>query len=780
MASYPHLNLAQAEQRQRFVLFAGAYVLVWLLTWYSAQVFETLGVVSLWYLPAGLRFFCLFFLGWLGLALEVFTSVVLLVLQFFLADARPAAASTLAFLFEQLYNALAFPCAYALVVLPLRWRLGAVLDFARAEHGVLFVGAALLASSLSAAAGVAGLVYHGTIAPSQASEVLTSWMTGDFIGAITLAPLLLVLLLPRVRHFIKRGGWRPAHQQPGRMGFGRMALLTALMVLTALVLVLGVPRLLGVNHQSPTVALLLLLPLAAVTLRFNLRGAVLAILLLDSGLVLLVALLSQREWALQYQLEMISIALVGIWLGGAVEARNQLVLQLRDFSSVSNDLLWEVDRDGVLSIKGRLANQIVFAPGSDWRSLLEPVAQPQMAALEQALGQRQAFANLQFSLVSGMQTPRWMSFNGTPLWDESGEYVGYRGTASDISDAVKVKALMESYNQQLVQEVAQRTAELHRMNAELVFKEQHVRILLAAAPVGVLELDEGGHCHYLNATCSALSGRSLEQAQGMHLLDFVDAQDRERVALAWNERQHLEAAQSLEFRLSPSQTWCAAYWIKFQQAQDQGARTIVILADSTQQHQQAERLWAMAHTDVLTGLPNRNLFMDRCTQTLTMARRREMGAAVLWIDLDGFKAVNDSLGHAAGDVLLQQVAQRLKSRVRDSDTVARIGGDEFAVVMADLDSAQAAEQVAQELVQSLRTAFDLPQGVVHISASIGIALYPLHAESVEALMRFADIAMYGAKHAGKDQLLVWSEGLPVPGDSASGFAALSGLSPAAS
>jgi diguanylate cyclase (GGDEF)-like protein len=129
-------------------------------------------------------------------------------------------------------------------------------------------------------------------------------------------------------------------------------------------------------------------------------------------------------------------------------------------------------------------------------------------------------------------------------------------------------------------------------------------------------------------------------------------------------------------------------------------------------------------------------------------------AAVLWIDLDGFKAVNDKLGHAAGDALLQQVAQRLKTRIRDSDTLARIGGDEFAVVMSDVQNSVAVALVANALVASLNDPFNLPQGVAHISCSIGVALYPEQALTVETLIQCADMAMYTAKHAGKNQVQI--------------------------
>jgi len=181
----------------------------------------------------------------------------------------------------------------------------------------------------------------------------------------------------------------------------------------------------------------------------------------------------------------------------------------------------------------------------------------------------------------------------------------------------------------------------------------------------------------------------------------------------------------------------------------------MVLTNAAARSQHDERLWTLAHHDALTELPNRHLFRDRMKQALLHARRNESGVALLWIDLDGFKAVNDTLGHAAGDALLREVAQRLKIRTRASDTVARMGGDEFAVVMPGTVAVESAVHTATDLLAGLAEPFDLPQGAVRISGSIGVALYPQHAATVEMLMQHADLALYAAKRAGKNQVQVW-------------------------
>jgi diguanylate cyclase (GGDEF)-like protein/PAS domain S-box-containing protein len=743
--------MSKPSERHRLLMFAVVYACIWLLTWYSARVFETMGVVSLWYLPGGLRFFCLLLLGPTGVLVEIFTALILLLLQTTLSS-TPAPSLGSSEFWWAVYNLLAFPLAYAVLVLPLRWRVRGALDFSQPVHSVVFLMAALGAAALAASAGTFSLVSAGVIAPNQSTELFFSWLTGDFIGIITLAPLLWVVASPRVLHWLQQGTWRLPQTHATAPQYGRAYRDTTLLVALALLLIYGLPQLWGITQVSPMVTLLLLLPLAGLTLHYGLRSAVLAIVLLDSGLVVSVALLQQRQWALQYQWVMIAIALVGLWLGGAVEASRRAMARLKDFSIVSNDLLWETDSRGALTTSGRLAQQLALEPGVSWSALLKSISQPHMDALEKALSQREPFHRLEVALQQGTASRRWFSINGLPLWSDSGERNGYRGTATEVTDAVEARALLSNYNQELLTQVAQRTHELTRSHSELAIKEQHLQVLLTAAPVGVLELDSQDQCHYLNENGCTLLGITQDEARGRNLREFIDPNDRDRVAQSWGEASPASGVQSIEFRLHRSSLWCAAYWIKFRPLDQSLDSTIMVLVDATARHLQEQQLWALAHHDALTGLPNRALFLDRCNQVFTQAKRRGVGAAMLWLDLDGFKSVNDTLGHAAGDALLEQVAQRLKSRVRDGDTVARMGGDEFATILPDVSQADGALHIATALVELLGTPYNLPQGTVTISASIGVALYPHHASTVETLMQQADSAMYKVKRSGKNKV----------------------------
>jgi diguanylate cyclase (GGDEF)-like protein len=617
------------------LVVAGTYVLLWLTLWYAAKMADVLGGASLWFLPAGLRFAAFLLFGWPVLLLELVVVLIANLTQFVFSD-LPVPGLLTAQMGWMVYDWFALPIAYAVVLFPVRRYMRDRLDLAITRNNALFICEALVAAIVGAIVGTVHLVYAGIIEQNQWSDATVTWFIGDFIGTVTLAPLLLVRGWPRLERYLDQPQWNSSPKSLSSAAGRHADLNTMLATVLSVVLVFGMPKSLGLNVQFPLLALLLLLPLTGVALRYGLSGAVLAVVVLDSGLVLSVVLLQLQHLALQYQLVMIAIALVGLWLGGTVETRNRL---------------------------------------------------------------------------------------------------------------------LESYNKELLAEVARQTLALQQTNRELAFKEQHLQVVLTAAPVGVLEFDGVGCCRYINGIGRMLTDCTSEQALGQHVLEFVHPEDREKMDLAWHSHIQSTTVQTLDIRLD-SNLWCTVNWINLPRSGSTLDGAILVLTDSTVRRQQEDRLWALGHHDSLTSLPNRKLFMDRCEQALSLAKRHENEVALLWIDLDEFKAVNDNLGHAAGDALLQQVAQRLKARIRDSDTLARLGGDEFAVIMPEVKNCDAVVHVANELVVSLNDPFNLPQGVAHISCSIGVVMYPEHADTIETLMQGADMAMYAAKHAGKTQVQV--------------------------
>ncbi|MCE5181623.1 MAG: EAL domain-containing protein [Betaproteobacteria bacterium] len=177
---------------------------------------------------------------------------------------------------------------------------------------------------------------------------------------------------------------------------------------------------------------------------------------------------------------------------------------------------------------------------------------------------------------------------------------------------------------------------------------------------------------------------------------------------------------------------------------------VAIFADITERKQAEEHVHHLAHYDVLTDLPNRTLLQDRLSQALIKAHRHASKAAVMFIDLDRFKVINDTLGHGIGDLLLQEVADRLSNCIREGDTVSRLGGDEFVILLPELGTPDDAYTVAQKLLNSVSQPFMLKGHELHISASVGVSFYPDDGESVETLMKNADIAMYRAKEIGRN------------------------------
>ena len=178
-------------------------------------------------------------------------------------------------------------------------------------------------------------------------------------------------------------------------------------------------------------------------------------------------------------------------------------------------------------------------------------------------------------------------------------------------------------------------------------------------------------------------------------------------------------------------------------------RFMAIFMDITERKRAEQKLEYMANHDHLTGLPNRVLFIDRLQQALATARREGTKAALLYLDLDRFKPINDELGHEIGDAVLIEVARRMRDAVRETDTVARIGGDEFVIVLSGLSRNEVAEKVATKLLEAIPLPIRVSGHRCEVGVSIGIALYPEHGDSVDKLTSAADSAMYQAKEAGR-------------------------------
>ncbi|WP_342720592.1 diguanylate cyclase [Acidovorax sp. FHTAMBA] len=304
--------------------------------------------------------------------------------------------------------------------------------------------------------------------------------------------------------------------------------------------------------------------------------------------------------------------------------------------------------------------------------------------------------------------------------------------------------------------------ERKRMEDALFDEKERMRLTLRAMGDAVVCTDAQGHVTYLNPVAQRLTGWQGFDAAGHNADEVVMLRSADNDALQDNPlRQALEQACTVDavrgivvHRSSGArfQVEGSASPITDRHGAVTGA--VAVLRDVTEAVAMAERMAHLAQYDTLTNLPNRLLLKDRAEVAMAQARREAKLLGVMFLDLDGFKQVNDSLGHAMGDQLLVQFAQRLQAAVRASDTVCRQGGDEFVVLLPGLDTPEAACGVARKILAACDTPFELAGRRVQVGISGGIALFPQHGDTFDDLSRHADDAMYAAKRGGRMRFML--------------------------
>ena len=259
---------------------------------------------------------------------------------------------------------------------------------------------------------------------------------------------------------------------------------------------------------------------------------------------------------------------------------------------------------------------------------------------------------------------------------------------------------------------------------------------------------------YVSPAYETLIGRRVDGAQHRHetWITAVHEEDRDRVLEARRQRAQL-GGYDIEYRIRTAAgivRWVNDRAFPIRDGDGRVCRIAGIVSDITEAREAQERLANLAHYDQVTSLPNRSVFHERLTHGIAQAARNCWTVGVMFIDLDRFKTVNDTLGHSMGDALLKKIAKRLLECVRGEDTVSRLSGDEFAVVLARLADAEDAGLVASKILDRLKRPFDFDGVELVVSASIGVTLYPSDGLDADVLMRNADIAMYNAKTRGRD------------------------------
>lgn len=276
------------------------------------------------------------------------------------------------------------------------------------------------------------------------------------------------------------------------------------------------------------------------------------------------------------------------------------------------------------------------------------------------------------------------------------------------------------------------------------------------AAEGLLVADARGRVLKINPAFRRLCGRGGGEVIGRPMAEVLMAEPKtyRLVMDALQKEQQTEWEQWVHDAAGKRQAWRIALSI-IRDDQGRAQQYAAIVSDVTARKLEEEKILYQANYDQLTGLPNRTLFNDRLQRVVVEGRRAKTNVGLMFIDLDGFKAINDNLGHDAGDVLLKATAERLLKSVRESDTVARLGGDEFTVIMPLLDSLDGATLVASRILKSLTTPFDLNGQEGRVSASIGISIFPAQAGDAQQLLHNADVAMYHAKRHGKANYQIW-------------------------
>jgi diguanylate cyclase (GGDEF)-like protein/PAS domain S-box-containing protein len=319
--------------------------------------------------------------------------------------------------------------------------------------------------------------------------------------------------------------------------------------------------------------------------------------------------------------------------------------------------------------------------------------------------------------------------SASPLRNAAGEIIGFYGVSRDRTEQKKAEeALREN--------------------------EEKYRTIIEKIEDGYYEVDLAGNFTFVNDAMCAIQGYTRDELIGMNNREYMDEKTAKKVYKIFNavlrtgKSTSITGWQILRKDKTKREVESSVSLIRDHVGNPAGFRGVI--RDITARKQAEEELQYRATHDVLTDLPNRLLFSDRLSLALMQAQRNQKRLAVMLLDMDYFKNVNDTMGHSAGDRLLRVVGNRLSGLLRSGDTVARVGGDEFLLLLSEIGGIEDANTIAQKILEAFRKPFILDEREIMITTSIGVAIFPDDGDNADILVKYADVAMYRAKDKGRD------------------------------
>ncbi len=420
---------------------------------------------------------------------------------------------------------------------------------------------------------------------------------------------------------------------------------------------------------------------------------------------------------------------------------NRAKKNFADLVNTINGIVWEADLVNFeFTYVSQFAQELLGYPLEDWyrsgfwMEIMHPDDRARVLQYcQECLADRVERYECEYRVIAADGREVWLQDMATMAMEGS-EPTWLRGIMIDITKS-KTTASQVS---------------LSRARFEAIFQ---------SAPVGILLVDAESHqIVEMNQAYCQLVGRSRQQviAEGWETYTHPDD-------------LHQEMSHVINFNSASTATSNCSYVKRYLKPDGQevsarlqaveietsssaeGKQYIIILEDITERQEFENKIWRQANYDLLTELPNRNLFQDRASQLIKDYPRNQQKFAVLMLDLDGFKHVNDTMGHDMGDEMLIQASQRIEACIRTSDTLARLGGDEFVIVLTNVKDRPGIETVANKIAKAMAEEFELLLGEAFVSASIGITLYPDDADAFADLLKNADQAMYLAKNRGRNR-----------------------------